>query len=108
MVGRVVLRVVTNNRAEVSVTDTVIDELPVVIALFAGGKIEELVIGRKGSTIKAAKDAIVGAASGSLGKSVRSLPKLDYHACYTGPKGGPHSWQPSSATLVAFSLTIGC
>ncbi len=109
LVGLVVLRVLTNNRAEVRVTDAAIAVLPMVIALFAGGKIEELVIGKEGITVKAAKAAIVSAAGSSLGKSVTSLAKLDYRAFEMGPKGGSAQLEAlKRANVGAFSLEVGC
>jgi len=109
MVGLVVLRVMTNNRAEVRVSDAAIAVLPVVIAMFAGGKIEELVIGKEGITLKAAKQAIVSAAGGSLGTDVASVAKLDYQAFEMGAKGSPAQLEAlKRANVGAFSLTIGC
>ena len=109
LAGLVALRVLTKNRAEVRVSDAVIAVLPVVIALFAGGKIEELVIGEGGITLKAAKQAVTGAADESLGTNVTSLAKLDYQAFQIGPKGGSAQLEAlERANVGAFSLTIGC
>jgi hypothetical protein len=70
LVGLVLLRFLTDNKAEVRITDAVIALLPILIALFATGNITRLVVGPEGFTLERAAQAIVNAASSAVGAQV--------------------------------------
>jgi CBS domain-containing protein len=66
LVGLVLLRFLSNNKAEVRITDAVIALIPILVALFATGNITRLVVGPEGFTVERAAQAIVSAATSAV------------------------------------------
>ena len=88
LVGLVLLRSLTDGRAEVKVTDAVIALLPVVIALFATGKITKLVVGPEGVTVERAREAILGAATSAVTDQVDAIDRIKPEELEVAAKGG--------------------
>lgn len=70
LIGLVLLRTLTDGKAEVKLTDAAIALIPIVIVLFATGKISKLVVGPEGVTVESAGDAILTAVDRSVDAQV--------------------------------------
>ena len=73
LVSLVLLRFLTDNKAEVRITDAVIALTPILVALFATGNITRLVVGPEGFTVERAAQAIVNAAASSVGTQINRI-----------------------------------
>ena len=85
VIGLVLLRTLTNGKAEVKFTDAVIALIPVVIVLFATGKITKLVVGPEGVIVERASQAILKAADSSFSAQVS---RIDPEPVKAAGKGG--------------------
>ena len=66
MIGLVLLRTLSDGKAEVKITDAVIAVIPILIALFMTGNITKLVVGPEGFTVERAAEAIISAATSTV------------------------------------------
>ena len=73
LIGLVLLRTLTDGKAEVKLTDAAIALIPIVIVLFATGKISKLVVGPEGVTVESAGEAILRAVDQTVDAQVSSL-----------------------------------
>lgn len=87
LVGLVLLRTLTDSKAEVRLTDAVIALIPIVVALLITGKITKLAVGPEGVSVEAAKEAILGAASDTAADEIE---RIDPETIQTAAKGAPN------------------
>lgn len=87
LIALVLLRTLSRGRAEVKVTDAIIAVLPIVVALFATGKITKLVIGPEGVTVERTREAILDAASSGVA-SDGALARIEPEPLEAAAKGG--------------------
>ena len=73
VVALVLLRYVTDGKAEVRLTDAAIGLIPVIVVLFLTGKIQSLVVGPEGIKVEATRDAIVSAAGRSIDAALEPI-----------------------------------
>ena len=73
VVGLVLLRTLSNGKAEVKMTDAVIALIPIVVALFATGNITKLVVGPEGVTVERAARAIMNAAASAVKTQINRI-----------------------------------
>ncbi len=84
LVGLVLLRTLTNAKAEVRLTDAAIALIPIIVALFVTGKITKLAVGPEGVSFEV-KEAILGAARNTAADEIE---RIEPETIRTAAKGG--------------------
>ena len=103
----VLLRTLTDGRAEVKLTDAAIAVIPVVLALFATGKLASLTVGAEGVKIEAAKQAILEAADVPVADQVDVIEPREVEAAGKGSLDRIPDYLSRGVEALTFQAGVG-